>query len=137
MTQSGGAAAYRLDAVARTIEVDDDDLATLLSQIDLTEPSVLPVFGAESDRWLLAGMDQRSAGRAFAHVNRFLLPTYGALSDDHAFATFEPFPAGVSACWTQSGACYAGGFAWQSPIRYRKILLHRLALRVRLTGSPA
>ena len=96
VTQSGQAAAYRLDAVARTIEVDDDDLATLLSRIDLTEPSVLPVFGAESDRWLLAGMDQRSAGRAFAHVNHFLLPTYGALSDDHAFATFEPFPAGVA-----------------------------------------
>ena len=116
---------YQTDPGQLAVEIKDDTLAAILSQL-ARETAVLPIFGPEKDVWLLAGANRHTATRSLAHISRFVLPTYGELLEGHTFLGFSSTPAGTSTLRDAASAVYAGYYAWQSPPKHRSIIQGKL-----------
>lgn len=124
--------ACRLNSLERVIEIEAGPLGELLNQISNSTAVVLPIFGKDKDRWLIAGVDRYATDQAFSHAIRFVLPTYAELSDAHKFGVFRGFLPGGSALHDAASVLYAGYYDLQSPPQYRAVVLGKLAQWSRL-----
>lgn len=135
LSQPGQPAPCRMDPAAREIEVDDRDMMALIERIAQGRPVPIAQFGSDCDRWMLMAAGAREAGRAFAHLSSFLLPTYGILPEATGFAALERLDASASpmqALASLATPLYNWGYRWEAPAAYRQQLLKRLGLWARL-----
>lgn len=118
---------YHRDLDERSIEIDDPILAQLLSSLEGAPVVAVPVFGNDSDEWLLAGVDRHSTELAYFSFHRFVLPTFALLSEGQYFARFEPFSSSGPQVHVAAGQLYAGYVALRSPRGQRSIVMRKLA----------
>lgn len=128
LSQAGQPTSYRMNPAAREIEVDDPGMTALIERIAQGKSVPIVQFGSNCDLWMLLAAGAREAGRAFAHLSSFLLPTYGSLPENNGFVALEPLDAGDSPIQALAAPLYNWSYRWEAPPTYRHQMLERLGL---------
>lgn len=111
------------------IQVSHTTIGRLLERTSNSQPVVLPYCGKKMDHWMITGASRRSLDQTLARASRFVVPSYAEFANESRVPQLKRFDPDKNMLQQLGDRLYrVGYYNWQSPVKYREIILDRLEL---------